>query len=81
MCELCLTETHWITNHINDNNIFNKKSELINKFRHLNKFSLKHVKKKIVNLGFMHVSTFVFLFLNLTNTLFCLSLDKKILYA
>ena len=46
MCELCLTETHWITNHINDNNIFNKKSELINKFKHLNKFSLKHVKKK-----------------------------------
>ena len=32
--------------HINDNNIFNKNSELINKCRHLKKFLLKHVKKK-----------------------------------
>ena len=31
MCKLCLTEKLWIINHINDNNILNKKSELINK--------------------------------------------------
>ena len=46
MCKLCLTENLWIINHINDNNIINKKSELINKRKHLNKFLLKHVKKK-----------------------------------
>ena len=36
----------WIIKQINDNNILNKKSELINKYRHLNKFLLKHVQKK-----------------------------------
>ena len=46
MCKLCLTEKLWIINHINDNNMLNKKSELINKCRHLRKFLLKHVKKK-----------------------------------
>ena len=46
MCKLCLTEKPWIVNHINDNNMLNKKSELINKCRHLKKFLLKHVKKK-----------------------------------
>ena len=40
MCKLCLTEKPLIINHINDNNISNKKSELINTCRHLNKFSL-----------------------------------------
>ena len=45
MCKLCLTEELWIINHINDNNILNKKSELSNKCKHLNKFLLKHVKK------------------------------------
>ena len=46
MCKLCLTEKLWIINHINDNNILNKKSERINKCRYLNKFLVKHVKKK-----------------------------------
>ena len=46
MCKLCLTEKLWIINHINDNNILNKNSELINKCRHLNKFLLKRVTKK-----------------------------------
>ena len=46
MCKLCLTEKLWIINHIYDNNISNKKSHLINKCRPLNKFLLKHVKKK-----------------------------------
>ena len=46
MCKLCLTEKFWIINHINDNNILNEKSECINKCRYLNKFLVKHVKKK-----------------------------------
>ena len=46
MCKLCLIEKIWIINHINDNNMLNKKSEFINKCRHLKKFLLKHVKKK-----------------------------------
>ena len=46
MRKLCLTKELWIINHINDNNILNKKSEVINKCRHLNKFLLKHVRKK-----------------------------------
>ena len=41
MCKLCLTEKLWIINHINDHNMLNKKSELINKCRHLKKFLLK----------------------------------------
>ena len=45
-CKLCLTEELWIINHVNDSNILNKKSELINECRHLNKFLLKLVKKK-----------------------------------
>ena len=45
-CVNYLTEKLWIINQINDNNILNKKSELINKCRHLNKFLLKHVQKK-----------------------------------
>ena len=46
MRKLCLAEKLWIINHNNDNNILNKKSELINKCRHLNNFLLKQVKKK-----------------------------------
>ena len=42
ICKLCFTEKFWTINHINDNNILNKKSELINKCDHLNKFLLKH---------------------------------------
>ena len=41
MCKLCLTEKLWIINHINDHNMLNKKSELINKCRHFKKFLLK----------------------------------------
>ena len=52
-------EKLWIINHINDINIndLNEKSELFNKRRRLNKFLLKHV-----NLSFMRVCIFVFLF-------------------
>ena len=46
MCKLCLTEKLWIINHINDNDILNKNSKLVSKCTHLNKFLLKHVKKK-----------------------------------
>ena len=45
MCILCLTEKLWIINFIYDNNYLNKKSELINKCRHINKFLLKNVKR------------------------------------
>ena len=57
MCKLCLTE--------NDNNMLNKKSELIDKCRHLKKFLLKHVKKKqwALVLGVFCI----FVFLNITN--------------
>ena len=44
MCILCLTEKLWIINFIHDNNYLNKKSELINKCRHFNKFLLRNVK-------------------------------------
>ena len=46
MCKLCLTEKLWIINFINDENMLNKKSELISKCRHLNKHLLRNVKKK-----------------------------------
>ena len=61
MCKLCLTEKLWIINQINNNNILNKKSELINKCRHLKKFLLKQVKKT-VNFSFMRICIFVFSF-------------------
>ena len=41
MCILCLTEKFWIINFLGDNNYLNKKSELINKCRHINKLLLK----------------------------------------
>ena len=44
-CLLCLTEKLWIINFIHDNNYINKKSELINKCLHINKFLLKNVKR------------------------------------
>ena len=58
MCKLCLTEKIWIINHINDNSMLNKKSELINKCGHL-KFLLKHIKKKQSTLV---LCVFVFLY-------------------
>ena len=44
ICILCLTEKLWIINFIHDNIYLNKKSELINKCRHFNKFLLRNVK-------------------------------------
>ena len=46
-CFLCLTEKLWMINFIHDNNYLNKKSELINKCRHINKFLLKNIKRQI----------------------------------
>ena len=45
-CQLCLTEKLWIIKFINNEDILNKKSELINKCRHLNNFLLANVKNK-----------------------------------
>ena len=46
LCKLCLTEKLWIIKFINDENMLNKKSELVSKCRHLNKHFLRNVKKK-----------------------------------
>ena len=62
MCKLCLTEKLWIINHINDSNMLNKKSELINKCRHLKKLLFKACKEETVNRSFMRICIFVFLF-------------------
>ena len=62
MCKLCLTDKLWIIHHINDNNILNKKSELINKCKHLNKFLLYTCKEETVSLSFMRICNFVFFF-------------------
>ena len=62
MCKLCLMEKLWITNHINDNNMLNKKSELINKCRYLKKVLIKTYKEEIVKVSFMRICIFVFLF-------------------
>ena len=43
-CQLCLMEKLWIIKLVNNKNLLNKKSELINKCRHLNKFLLANVK-------------------------------------
>ena len=45
MCKLRLMEKLWIINHITDTNILDKKSELINKCRHLNKLLLKRYQE------------------------------------
>ena len=46
MCKLCLTEKLWIIiNSIDDENLLNKKSEFMNKCRHINKFILKNVTR------------------------------------
>ena len=54
MCKLYLREKLWIINHISDYNIMNKKSELIN--------NIKTCKEETVNLSFMRICIFVFLF-------------------
>ena len=75
MCKLCLREKFWIIKHINDNNILNKKSELISKSGHLKKFLLKHVKKKQWTLV-LCVFVFCIFVLNITN-IFYFFLDRK----
>ena len=45
ICQLCLTEKLWIIKFLNNKDLLNKKSELIIKCRHLNKFLLANVKK------------------------------------
>ena len=42
-CKLCLMEKYWIIKHINNPDLLNKRSELINKCRHSNKILLKNV--------------------------------------
>ena len=44
-CKLCLTEKVFIMNALNDSQLLNKKSELINTCRHPNKLVLKGLKK------------------------------------
>ena len=46
ICQLCLTEKLWIIKFVNNKNLLNKKSELINKCRHLNNFLLASVKNR-----------------------------------
>ena len=57
MCKLCLTEKLRIIDHINDNNVLNKKSELNNKT-----CNNKTCKEKTVNVSFMRICIFVFFF-------------------
>ena len=47
MCILCLTEKLWIINFIHDHSYLNKKFELRNKCRDINKFLLQNVKRWI----------------------------------
>ena len=47
MCILCLTEKLWILNFIHSNNYLNKKTELINKCKHIKKFLSRNVKRCI----------------------------------
>ena len=44
-CKLCLTEKVFIINALNDSQLLNKKSELINTCRHHNKLLLKCLKR------------------------------------
>ena len=45
MCKLCLTEKLWIINSINnDDNLINKKLELMHKCRDINMFILRNVQ-------------------------------------
>ena len=46
-CKLCLTETVFIINALDDSQLLNKKSELINTCRHQNKWFLKCLKNII----------------------------------
>ena len=46
ICLLCITEKPWIIKFPNNKDLLNKKSELVNKCRHLNKFLLANVKNR-----------------------------------
>ena len=46
LCKLCLTEKLSIISFINDGNMWNKRSELLKRCRHLKKHLLKNVKEK-----------------------------------
>ena len=45
-CKLCLTEKFSIIQSLDHKNVLNKKSELVNKYRHQNKLLLSNVKRK-----------------------------------
>ena len=44
-CNLCLTEKFFIIKSLSDNNLLNKRSELVSKCRHKNKLLLCHAKR------------------------------------
>ena len=44
-CKLYLTEKFYIIQSIDDKNLLNKKSELVNKYRHQNKLLLSNMKR------------------------------------
>ena len=46
LCKLCLTEMLLIINFINNGDMLNKRSELLNSCRHLKKHLLRNVKEK-----------------------------------
>ena len=52
-CKLCLMEKYRIMKYFDDPNLFNKKSELINKCRHQNKTLLMNVKRWYIFAIFM----------------------------
>ena len=43
VCSICLTKTFWFIKYLDDSNL-NKKSKLISKFQHQNKFMISSVK-------------------------------------
>jgi hypothetical protein len=45
MCNLCLSEKLLIIESLNDQEMLNKRTEFINKCRHINKFMLKNLKR------------------------------------
>ena len=44
-CKLCLTEKFYIIQSLDDKNLLNNKSELVNKFQHQNKLLLSNVNR------------------------------------
>ena len=70
LCKLCLTKKVWIINFINDENVLNKKSELISKCRHLYKHLLRNVKKKYYSCNFIVLYQLWFIFLGKINMMY-----------